>query len=258
MTRYLPVRRYTTLFCAALLLLSGCASTGGLAQETQDPYENYNRAMFKFNDKVDKNIIKPIAKGYKKITPEFVDIGISNFFGNLGDISVIVNDLLQLELDQAVNDTGRVLINSTFGLLGFIDIATPMGMPKHDEDFGQTLAHWGVGEGHYLVLPILGPSTTRDMWSVPLDTYLLNPAAYVDPLAASYGLYALDAVDIRADLLRAERAFGDAALDPYTFQREAYLQRRRNLIYGDEAPRPSFDDFEGDAAAEPIPNSDEQ
>lgn len=253
------VLHYAAVIFLAFTMLAGCASTAQVIDENPDPLENYNRMMYRFNEGVDKTVIKPIAKGYKAITPEFVDIGISNFFSNLGDVSVVANDLLQLKFEQAVSDTGRLLVNSTIGVLGFFDVATSMGMPKHNEDFGQTLGFWGVGEGYYLVLPILGPSTTRDMWSVPVDLYLLHPAAYVNPVWQSYTIYGVGFVDARADFLRIEKAFDDAALDPYSFQREAYLQRRRNLVFDGNPPRPNFDDFddpetESETPSEPVPD----
>jgi phospholipid-binding lipoprotein MlaA len=224
-------------------LLSGCASTAQVVRNDNDPLERYNRAMFTFNDKVDKAIVKPIAQGYQAITPDFVDRGISNFFSNLNDLVVIANDLLQLKLEQAVADTNRVAINSTLGLLGFIDIATLAGLPKNNEDFGQTLGYWGVGEGVYIVLPLLGPTTTRDVWSYPVD-YFFNPVSYVDPTSAQAGLRGVDIIDTRADLLQAERALGEAALDPYTFQRETYLQRRRNLVSDGEQSESEDELFE--------------
>ena len=136
--------------------------------------------MFSINRSIDENVLKPIAKGYKRVTPQLVDRGVSNFFSNLGDVVVIANDLMQLKFDQALSDTNRFAINSTFGMLGVFDLATPMGLPKHDEDFGQTLGYWGVGEGYFFMLPLLGPTTTRDVWGLPVDA-LFNPINYVDP-----------------------------------------------------------------------------
>ena len=236
---------YVSSIVGILIVLSGCASTEEIMRTNADPLESYNRTMFTINDKVDKAVLKPVAQGYQFIVPELVNASISNFFSNLGDIIVIVNDTLQLKFNQAVMDTSRLTFNTTFGVLGLFDFAgTYMDLPKHNEDFAQTLGYWGIGEGYYLVLPLLGPSTTRDVWGIPVDTYM-SPVTYVNPTRDRILLQALNVVDTRAGLLRAERAFGAAAqLDPYAFQREAYLQRRRNLVYDGNPPKPVFDDFE--------------
>ena len=228
-----------------LLVLSGCASTEEIMRTNDDPLESYNRTMFTINDKIDKAILKPVAQGYQFILPELVNTSVSNFFSNLGEIIVIVNDTLQLKVNQAVMDTSRLTFNTTFGVLGLFDFAgTYMDLPKHDEDFAQTLGYWGIGEGYYLVLPLLGPSTTRDVWGVPVDMYM-SPVTYVSPTRDRILVQALNVVDTRAGLLRVERAFGPSAqLDPYAFQREAYLQRRRNLVYDGNPPKPNFDDLE--------------
>ena len=228
-----------TLLMYALVLVNVAG-----AQETNenDPLENYNRAMFEFNRTVDETVFKPIAKGYQAVTPDIVDQGVSNFFSNLGDFVVVANDLMQLKFEQAAQDSSRILLNSTFGLLGLFDVATPLGLPKHEEDFGQTLGYWGVGEGYYVVLPLLGPSTTRDIWRLPVD-YVFYPVNYVDPTTDRFIMRGVELVDTRADLLQAERALGGAALDQYTFFREAYLQRRRSLVYDGNPPDELGDDI---------------
>ncbi|HXH03603.1 MAG TPA: VacJ family lipoprotein [Candidatus Competibacteraceae bacterium] len=233
MTQHRLVHRFA-VFCFALLA-AGCAHTQNLDSGVYDPLESYNRAMFRFNDTVDKAVLKPVAQGYKAITPELVDTGISNFFSNLGDVVVLANDLLQFNFRQAASDASRIVYNTTFGLGGLIDVASHMDLPKHEADFGQTLGRWGVGEGAYLVLPLLGPSTVRDTFGLAGD-YAVHPLADYNPESHRYALGGLNVVDQRADLLRLERALGEAIFDPYAQQRDAYLQRRRNLIQGDGPP----------------------
>ncbi len=236
--------RYMVGCIAALALLSGCASTEEIMRADADPLEGYNRAMFTFNDTLDKAVVKPVAKGYRAITPDIINQGVSNFFSNLDDVVVIVNDLLQLKVEQAAMDTNRLVFNTTFGLAGFFDVATRMDLPKHEEDFAQTLGYWGIGEGYYLVLPFLGPSSTRDVWDIPATVYV-HPLPYVEPKSYRYGLIGLRFVDLRADILRAEEAFAEAAaIDPYSFQRQAYLQYRRDLVYDGNPPKLEFDDLE--------------
>ena len=224
----------------SLALLCWLTVQSNVHAQTEDPLESYNRMMFSFNETVDSALLKPLAETYKAITPEIVDESITNFFGNLGDVITVANDLLQFKFEQAANDTARVMLNSTFGLLGLFDVASAWGIPKNQEDFGQTLGVWGLGEGYYIVLPLLGPSSTRDVWRLPVD-YLFNPVTYVDPATDRWIMRGIDLLDTRADLFRAERALGDAALDPYTFQREAYLQRRRSLVFDGNPPLPQFD-----------------
>lgn len=225
--------KFITAF-TILTLLSACASLNG-PPEPHDPWERFNRSMYVFNDKLDRAITKPVAKGYRAITPNPVEKGISNFFSNLGEVKVIANDLLQFKLLQSLSDTGRLLINSTFGILGFFDVATPLGLKKHDEDFGQTLATWGVGDGPYLVLPFLGPSTVRDGFGKVADAQL-SPLREVDDEDKRMALYVLDIISTRAELLEAGDILSEAAFDPYVFLREAYLQRRRNQIYDGNPP----------------------
>lgn len=217
------------------LLLTACAGTNGPADKG-DPLEAYNRAMYKFNDAVDRAVVRPVAQAYKDTVPQPVQSGVTNFFSNLDDAWVFVNDLLQFKFEQAVSDLSRLIWNSTVGLFGLIDVATPMGLPKHNEDFGQTLGAWGVGEGPYIVLPFLGPSTLRDTGGLVVD-YEYDPLNEVEDNDAYWTAFALRAIDTRAQLLSATKVVEQAAIDPYVFVRDAYLQRRRNLVYDGNPPR---------------------
>ena len=187
-----------------------------------------NRAIFEFNEIVDDNVLKPIAKGYKYVTPDPVELGISNFFSNLGEIGTITNDLLQLKFAQAGRDTMRFFLNSTLGIFGIFDVATPLGLSKNKEDFGQTLGFWGVPDGPYLVLPFLGPSSLRDGPSMIVD-YELSPVEQLHHEERQV-LQTLDIVDTRARLLRATKILDTAAKDKYIFIRESYLQKRESQV----------------------------
>ena len=244
-------RSCNTLLALSLLLALLASPLLARADDASDPLQPFNRSMFEFNQQVDRHVLKPVATTYQKVTPSFVRQAVTNFFDNLQDVYVFANDMLQLKFRRAIVDGQRVIYNSTFGLGGLVDIATPAGLPKHHEDFGQTLGYWGVGEGYYLVLPLLGPSTTRDVWSWPVDSYLLDPVTYLDAASARYGLTGLYIVNTRANLLKATNLMEQAALDPYTFQREAYLQRRRNLVNNGQSARPSFDFNDDDSGAAP-------
>ncbi len=188
----------------------------------EDPWENTNRAIFRFNDAVDRWALKPIAKGYQKITPDVVEDGIHNVFRNVGEVKNLANNVLQLKLHDAGVDTARFMFNSTFGVLGFFDVATKMGLQRNDEDFGQTLGSWGVKSGPYVVLPLLGPSTVRDSIALYPDSYV-NAYRYVDDVPVRNSVFALNIVDTRAKLLSAERLIRG---DRYRFIRNAYLQNR--------------------------------
>jgi len=248
--RPLPRLRAVVL-CGAvsLLLLGGCASTGNL----RDPLEPINRGIYQFNDGVDRALIKPAAEFYRFAIPPFMRTGVRNFFSNLNDVIVALNNLLQGKLTMAASDVGRILLNSTVGLLGLFDAATEVGLEKHNEDFGQTLGYWGIGDGPYLVLPLLGPSSARDAvgW---FGDYYAWPISYLEPDRHRNILIAARFVTARADLLEASRILETAALDPYEFVRDAYLQRRRNLVY-DGKPPPDEDDIE-DAKPKPAPDKD--
>jgi phospholipid-binding lipoprotein MlaA len=228
--RELLLGRLRLIICVVLLvLISGCATTG--VKDERDPIEGFNRSMYSFNQGMDKVIFNPVAKLYQAITPDFVEKSISNFFNNIDDISIIANDILQLKIGQAYMDTARFVFNSTLGLAGFRDVSSQMGLEKHDEDFGQTLAVWGVGAGPYIVVPIFGPTTLRDSTSLIVDDVLLNPVSYLnnnDALKA--GILTVNFIDIKADLLIANDLIDEAALDQYEFTKNAYFSRRESQI----------------------------
>ena len=229
------------LLSLIFLLLNGCATIG--TGDPRDPIENVNRSVYSFNEFMDAHLFDPLGNIYQTITPEIVDRGISNMFSNAGDISVIANDILQLKMGQAVSDLARLVFNSTIGLLGFFDVSSHIGLPKHREDFGQTLAHWGFGSGPYLVLPFLGPATVRDAAGYSVDT-LMNPVAYINNDAYRAGLMSLNYVDYKADLLSAGDLITEAALDEYEFVKNAYFEKRENLIHDREFAEPDFEDQE--------------
>ena len=212
---------------AASAVLSGCAT--GPNRNPNDPLEPMNRAMYKFNDTVDTNIAVPIAKGYQKITPTPMRTAISNFFSNLGDLGNMANNLLQLRITDATQDLMRVAMNSVFGVAGLIVNATPAGLPKHHQDFGLTMARWGMPSGPYLVLPVFGPSTIRDGVGRAVDVRF-NLLNYIEP-AARNPMYIAQFISARSDLLGATDLLKQAALDPYSFVRDAYLQQRKSLTY---------------------------
>jgi phospholipid-binding lipoprotein MlaA len=212
------------------LLLTACASIPpGSTADPRDPFERYNRAMFSFNKTVDDKVLKPVATGYVDVIPDLVRTAIGNFFGNIGDVWTAVNNYLQGKPRDGTNDLARVVLNSTFGIVGLIDVATPAGLVQHGEDFGQTLGVWGVKSGPYLVLPILGASTVRDGLARPVDLYL-DPINQIDTVRVRNSARALRLVDDRAALLDSTRMMEDAALDPYLFVRDAYLQRRESRV----------------------------
>ncbi|WP_296059766.1 VacJ family lipoprotein [uncultured Amphritea sp.] len=211
-----------------LSVLLGVIAIPALAEEQSeaDPWEGFNRAMFRFNDTLDRYALKPVAQGYKVIMPNLIETGVSNFFGNLSDVGSMLNNLLQLKGNAAGQDLGRVVFNSTIGLGGIIDVATPMGLPEHNEDFGQTLGYWGMETGPYLVLPLLGPSSVRDGIGLIPDS-MVDPVGEVDPIRTRNQLYGLRIIDTRAGLLAAEQLLTG---DRYTAMRDAYLQRREFLV----------------------------
>ena len=231
-----------------LSLLSACAS-----QANKDPIEGFNRGVYKFNDIADKAVAKPVAKAYKFITPAPVRTGVSNFFANLGTFGSVFNNLLQFKIGNAMSEAGRFVINSTVGLAGLIDVASMDKIAVHKEDFGQTLGTWGVGQGAYLVLPILGPSTVRDTTGFVVDTAAFDLVTYqhnIGHVAASNVLRGTSLINTRASLLDASDILDEAALDPYAFMRDAYLQRRENqLVDGDSSKQIQRDD----SGFEPLP-----
>jgi len=236
----------TLMVLLIVILTAGCASTPAQAPgelANRDPLENYNRRMYAFNDALDRAFIKPLARGYQLITPSIVDRGVSNFFANIDDITVAVNDLLQAKFAQAATDTGRFLINTTLGIGGLFDVASSLGLEKHDEDFGQTLGYWGVPSGPYLILPLLGPSTLRDAPTLVAARYT-TPWPYLDLATIEQrGIDLLAAVDLRADLMGAEKVVNQMALDRYATIRDSFLDRRLNKVYDGNPPlsEQSFD-----------------
>ncbi|WP_213781539.1 VacJ family lipoprotein [Caballeronia sp. dw_276] len=242
----------------AVAVLAGCATV--TTPTKGDPFESYNRTMFTINDKIDQVALKPIAKGYVFITPQPVRDSVTNFFGNIGDIYTAANNLVQLKIADGVSDIMRVVMNSIFGVAGLFDVASVAGLPKHTQDFGLTLGHYGVPSGPYVVLPLLGPSTVRDTAGTVVD-YFGNVTSYVDPTWFRTTLFGVELVNTRANLLGASDVLADAALDKYSFVRNAYLQRRQYLLgkedngavpdYGDTGnePLPKYDDVNAPAGA---------
>ena len=227
--------------CAVAALVAGCASDPAHVN-TRDPWEPFNRVVYQFNDDFDNAFLKPVAKGYRAITPAPVDRGITNFFENVADVRNAVNNALQFKMTRALTSAGRVVVNSTVGVLGFVDVASNLNMPKYNEDFGQTLGSWGLAPGPYVVLPFLGPSTGRDTVGLVADWYT-DPLTYVNDGGVAWGLKGLRLIDRRADLLAASKVLEQAALDPYSFVRDGYLQRRYSDIYdGNPPPEPSDSD----------------
>lgn len=233
-----------------MVLASGCATvstaSGGA---TQDPFENFNRKVFNFNEAVDEAVLKPVATAYRKVVPQLVRTGVSNVLGNVGDVWSAANHLLQGKVHSGLDMGMRVIANTFFGLGGLLDPATEMGLTRHSEDFGQTLGRWGVGTGPYLVLPLLGPSTLRDGSALLLDRQA-SASNLPSRESAAYALTALEIVNVRASLLDATRLLDSAALDKYTFLRQAFLARRLDAVYDGAPPLQPFED-EGDAEAAP-------
>lgn len=216
--------------CATLIVLPAMASAS-----EEDPWESFNRPVFRFNDVLDTYALKPLAQGYQKVTPQFVEDGVHNVFANIGDVGNLANNLLQGKLHNAGVDSSRLIFNTTFGLLGFIDVASRMGLQRNDEDFGQTLGVWGVNSGPYLVLPLLGPSTVRDATAKVPDSFL-GPYPYIDHVPTRNVTRGVNVIDARARLLSAERMISG---DKYIFIRNVYLQSREFRIRDGEV----VDDF---------------
>lgn len=216
-------------------LASGCTAMTDRA-EAYDPWEGMNRKTFAFNDALDRAVLKPVAQGYQRVTPGFVQEGVNNFYGNLEDVGTGLNNFLQGKIGEGLSDTGRVIVNSVFGVFGLWDVATPLGLEKHDEDFGQTLGAWGVAPGPYFVIPLLGPSTVRDAPAKAVDPSWYYSRA-IDNNTVYWSWWGMDKVRTRANLLKAENILDQAALDKYTFIRDAWWQRRRNAVYDGSPPR---------------------
>jgi phospholipid-binding lipoprotein MlaA len=219
------------------VLVSGCATT--TPGEVNDPLEPLNRGVFTFNEKADELVLKPVAQGYRAVTPGFLRTGVSNFFSNLGEPVNAVNNLLQGKAAAAFSDVGRFAMNSVIGIFGLWDVATPAGIEKSNEDFGQTLGAWGVQGGPYLVLPLLGPSTVRDTVGRFADSPL-SPQRYIERVDVRNSLYVLNVVNVRSELLDASKVLDVAALDRYSFVRDAWLQRRQNQVYDGNPPKEKY------------------
>jgi phospholipid-binding lipoprotein MlaA len=229
-----------------LLCLSGCATVQN--PDPRDPLESFNRGMFSFNDVVDRALVKPAAQAYQGITPKLVRKGVSNFFGNLGDVWSAVNNALALRGDATGDSVGRVLINTTIGIGGLFDVASELNIEKHPADFGLTLGRWGVGSGPYLVLPLLGPSTLRETAALPVNAKgnLINS---ITDQTSREATTVLNLLDVRTKYLGAEEVVEGAALDKYRFVRDAYLQQQRNRLYDGNPPEedPALPEDDGDA-----------
>ena len=224
--------RHLILTTALSVFSAGCASNG----DPRDPLESLNRGTHSFNESVDKAVLKPLATGYDTVMPGFAKTGVRNFFSNLNDVTVLANNVLQFKLEQSSSDFMRLAINSTFGLLGLLDVASEMGLRKHDEDFGQTLGRWGVNSGPYLVLPFLGPSSIRDATGYFVDTGYTDLVWNFEDVPTRNPVIALRVVSLRADLLEAKQVVDGAALDGYEFMRDFYLERRNSQVYDGKPP----------------------
>lgn len=225
------LQKYLNTVCILLAALLSCLPVAALTQSYStnkdiDPFITVNRSIYDFDEALDAVVIKPVAKSYDFIMPEFAKRCVSNFFNNLDDINVVVNDVLQLKIDNAMHDSGRFALNTTIGIGGLIDVASGMGLYKNYEDFGQTLGYWGMDSGAYLVLPFLGTSTVRDTVGMFPD-YLLNPVFWISDSETRFTLYTLDNIDTRLNYMAAEAMING---DDYVFVRDAYLQRREYLV----------------------------
>lgn len=217
--------------CLATLLsiaTTGCTTQSPVNQNPKDPYENGNRKIYAFNVAIDKAIVKPIAKGYDFVMPNIAQKGVLNAYNNIGEIPNIANDILQIDAPWTLVDTWRFILNTTIGIAGLFDVATSLGLPKHTQDFGLTLAKWGAKDTPYIMLPLLGPSTLRDTVGVPFN-FALNPATYITPWQAYAAVKSVNVVSARANLLSADKVI-EESFDPYIFVRNAYLQKRASLI----------------------------
>jgi phospholipid-binding lipoprotein MlaA len=221
--------------CLAIGVVAGCSSVPADYRDPRDPWQGYNRAMHRFNTDFDNAFLKPAAKGYQYITPEPVDRSVTNFFNNIADFTSAVNNALQFKLSRAASDVGRLAVNSTVGIAGLFDVASNLGLPSYKEDFGQTLGYWGFNAGPYFVLPIFGPGSLRDNIGFAGDI-ALDPFFSIEKNEIYWGFISLRIVDRRADLLVAGDLMDEAAIDPYSLVRDAYLQRRRSQVYDGNPP----------------------
>ena len=218
------------------VLLGACATPMAERSDPRDPFENFNRKVFVVNQVFDQVLVKPVARGYSNYVPDFIQTTVGNFFGNLADVWTAVNNFLQAKPREGMQDTGRVLVNTVFGVAGLADVATKLGFPKHQEDFGQTLGVWGVKPGPYVMLPVFGPSTMRDTVAKPLDLYA-DPVNLATSADVEYSLRAMRLVDDRARLLPTTDMIEKVALDPYQFVRDAHFQQREAKVIDAETKR---------------------
>lgn len=216
------------------LIVSACATTGSI-DEYNDPFEKYNRAIYSFNDGLDRALLTPVAKGYRKVAPSIVRKSAGNFFRNLLEPTTIINDLLQGKFQQGLSDGVRLLFNSSFGLLGIFDVATAIGIERHNEDFGQTLAVWGFKPGPFIMLPFIGPTNLRDGVGLLPYYFYTDPRLYNPSATVNLALIALNVIDSRAQLLSTSKLL-ELQLDPYAFLRDVYAQRRIDLIFDGDPP----------------------
>lgn len=245
------------LVVAGLMLLTGCATTaapGAPRTDAQkaDPWEAWNRKVYSFNDSLDEAVIKPVATTYANVVPQPIRRGVTNFFGNVSDVWSAFNNFLQGKFANGLQDVVRVGTNTLFGLGGFLDVASEFGADRQGEDLGQTLGRWGMAPGPYVVWPVLGPSTIRDSLALPLDIQV-SPALAVSSDAGKYALTGLQLVNTRAGLLSASGMLNDIALDKYVFVRDAYLQRRRSLIFDGDPPEEKEKDDDAPAPVSAAP-----
>jgi phospholipid-binding lipoprotein MlaA len=236
-----------------LVMLQGCSTLGArTAGDKVDPWENWNRKVFTFNEKLDEKVLKPVAVGYSNVVPRPVRNSVDNFFGNFGDAWSAVNNFLQGKFGNGFHDVVRFGTNTVFGLGGTLDVATEFGLDHQYEDFGQTLGTWGFGPGAYVVWPLLGPSSVRESIALPFDR-AVSPALVIHDGAVKWEITGLQIVNTRAGLLGASKVLDDIALDKYTFIRDAYLQRRRSLVYDGEEPPPKDDGNKPQDDGKPAP-----
>ena len=241
-------RQLSQIALAASLLLVGCASAP--TANPKDPWEPMNRSVASFNDKVDDNVLKPLATGYRNVVPDLIQTGVRNVFNNFADMWSTVNNLLQLKPINTAESLGRVIVNTVFGIYGIFDVATYIKLERHPEDFGQTLGYWGMPNGPYLVLPLFGPSTLRDGASLPID-FAVSPTQFINDIPTRNQVFTLRLVSKRAELLKPGNLLEEASIDKYSFTRDAYLQYRRSQIY--DGNPPDEEDSNDDPSANPVP-----
>jgi phospholipid-binding lipoprotein MlaA len=241
-------RQLSQIALAASLLLVGCASAP--TANPKDPWEPMNRSVASFNDKVDDNVLKPLATGYRNVVPDLIQTGVRNVFNNFADMWSTVNNLLQLKPINTAESLGRVIVNTVFGIYGIFDVATYIKLERHPEDFGQTLGYWGMPNGPYLVLPLFGPSTLRDGASLPVD-FAVSPTKLIGDIPTRNQVFTLRLVSKRAELLKPGNLLEEASIDKYSFTRDAYLQYRRSQIY--DGNPPDEEDSNDDPSANPVP-----